>query len=120
MTGESVVSDLKGRTFPMLYGRIYVLNNDIESCPDIMCPHSYHPPSHFAQCGEIASVSLYSVADLLLPERCELIVPSLEIVPMPEVAINEHTDLSTSEHDIGATGQIPHVLAKPQTSSMQG
>ena len=44
---------------------------------------------------------------------------ALEIVAMPEVAINENTDLGTREHDVRTTRQLLHMLAEPQTSSMQ-
>ena len=113
--GGSANLYLEGRTFTMFYGRIYVLDNDIELLPNIMCPDSHHSPPRFPQSGEIATISFDSVTNLFLPEWREFLLPSFEIVAMPEVAINENTDPGTRNTMSGTTRQLLHMLAESST-----
>lgn len=82
-------------------------------------PDANNCPPISPQPRGVASVAPPVPLYLVLPVGGEFCLPSVETIPVPEVAVDEHGNAALGEHDVRAAVQAPHILPEAPAAAVQ-
>lgn len=79
-----------------------------------MLPQPYHSPPHVTEPPVILGVPFTILGYFCFPEIRDLVFPCRKPVSMPEIAVDENSDLGLGENDIRFTGQLLLMFAESE------
>lgn len=80
-----------------------------------MLPKPDHCPAYFFQLLVIFLVALAILGNLFFPEIRDLLFPCRKPVSVPEIAVDENSNLGLGENDIRFAGKLIEMLTEPET-----
>jgi hypothetical protein len=85
----------------------------------LVLPDTDYSPSCSPEFCEVLSVAIAVLGYFLHPEVGDLTLPARKPIPMPEVSIDEHSDLFSGKHNIRLARQTLHMLFETKTQLVQ-
>jgi hypothetical protein len=82
-------------------------------------PNTHDAPAQGFKGRRVPHVARDVALDLATPEVIDLFAPTLEVVAMPEIAIDEHGNTRSREHDVGAPGEAADVLSEAESTAVK-